>query len=119
MNLFAGQIIQAFDRRGGGSGDQQFFDARSQWIGEIDPLLPQGGNGQVGGRNIPAAFNQPGYQLIPTDGDEQNFELQRFGVELLVDKVYEKGATPIVSLKSAKVLRKIFKGTDEPIHLLP
>ena len=42
------------------------------------------------------------------------FDIPNEMVELLVDKVYEKEATPIVSLKSAKVLRKIFKGCDEP-----
>ncbi len=42
------------------------------------------------------------------------FDIPNEMVELLVDKVYEKEATPIVSLKSAKVLRKVFKGCDEP-----
>ncbi len=41
------------------------------------------------------------------------FDIPEEMVEILVDKVYEKEAVPIVSQKSAKVLRKIFRGCDE------
>jgi aminopeptidase len=41
------------------------------------------------------------------------FDIPEEMVEILVDKVYEKEGVPIVSQKSAKVLRKIFRGCDE------
>jgi len=41
------------------------------------------------------------------------FDIPQEMVELLIDRVYEAGAIPLVSQKSAKVLRKLYKGTDE------
>jgi len=43
------------------------------------------------------------------------FDIPTEMVEVLVDRVYEAGAIPLVSLKNAKVLRKIFLGCDEDV----
>ena len=70
MNFFVGQIIQCFNRRSRRSRNQQLFDIRDQRIGKINLLLALRCDGQVGGRNITAAFNQPGQQLIAPDGNK-------------------------------------------------
>jgi len=43
----------------------------------------------------------------------ETFDMPTEMVEVLLDKIYEVGATPQVSLRSAKVLRKFFMGADE------
>ena len=43
----------------------------------------------------------------------ETFDMPAEMVEVLIEKIYEVGATPQVSLRSAKVLRKFFIGADE------
>ncbi len=43
----------------------------------------------------------------------ETFDMPSEMVEVLIEKIYEVGATPQVSLRSAKVLRKFFMGADE------
>ena len=79
----AGHVLQR------GPSDDDLADVLHDGVGESHLLFALRGDDDGGGDDVSDAFVQGGFELIGAHGDEDDFGLERAGLELLIDELLE------------------------------
>ena len=87
MDRLTGEILHRCDGGRTRPGHQYLADVAPDGDREIHLLLTGGGDGEVGHRQVPVAGGKRRQQLVPRDRHEHHADLQRPGVQLVVQEI--------------------------------